>query len=88
MPQLNEIRNIILSMKAQSKAQTKNEVPQIEGSAALVIEPQPVKIAENMQLIRGGKLDNSRSDMPNTQNLRGQYGDTDPLQKQEKAARS
>ena len=67
MPQLNEIRNIILSMKAQSKAQTKNEVPQIEGSAALVIEPQPVKIAENMQLIRGGKLDNSRSDMPNTQ---------------------
>lgn len=41
-----------------------------------------------MQLIRGGKLDNSRSDMPNTQNLRGQYGDTDPLQKQEKAARS
>ena len=88
MPHLNEIRNIILSMKAQSKAQTKNEVPQIEGSAALVIEPQPVKIAENMQLIRGGKLDNSRSDMPNTQNLRGQYGDTDPLQKQEKAARS
>ena len=39
MPQLNEIRNIILSMKAQSKAQTKNEVPQIEGSAALAIEP-------------------------------------------------
>lgn len=87
MPQLNEIRNIILSMKAQSKAQTKNEVPQIEGSAALAIEPQPVKIAENMQLIRGGKLDNSRSERPNTQNLRGQYGDTDPLQKQEKAAR-
>lgn len=87
MPQLNEIRNIILSMKAQSKAQTKNEVPQIEGSAALAIEPKPVKIAENMQLIRGGKLDNSRSDRPNTQNLRGQYGDTDPLQKQEKAAR-
>ena len=62
MPQLNEIRNIILSMKAQSKAQTKNEVPQIEGSAALAIEPKPVKIAENMQLIRGGKLDNSRSE--------------------------
>lgn len=86
MPQLNEIRNIILSMKAQSKAQTKNEVPQIEGSAALAIEPKPVKITENMQLIRGGKLDNSRSERPNTQNLRGQYGDTDPLQKQEKAA--
>lgn len=87
MPQLNEIRNIILSMKAQSKAQTKNEVPQIDGSAALVIEPQPVKIAENMQLIRGGKLDNSRSEKPNTQNLRGQYGDTDPLQSQGKTDR-
>ena len=33
-------------------------------------------------------MENSRSEKPNTQNLRGQYGDTDPLQKQEKAARS
>ena len=49
MPQLNEIRNIILSMKAQSKAQTKNEVPQIEGSAALAIEPKPVKIAATIK---------------------------------------
>ena len=32
MPQLNEIRNIILSMRAQSKAQTNNEAPQIEGN--------------------------------------------------------
>ena len=87
MTQLDQIKSIIMNMKSQSKAQTKNEVPQIEGSTALVIEPQPVKIAENMQLIRGGKLDNSRSERPNTQNLRGQYGDTDPLQKQEKDTR-
>ena len=84
MAQLDQIKSIIMNMKSQSKAQTKNEVPQIEGSTALVIEPQPVKIAENMQLIRGGKLDNSRSERPNTQNLRGQYGDTDPLQIQGK----
>ncbi|MCI7676127.1 MAG: hypothetical protein MSQ83_07040 [Phascolarctobacterium sp.] len=87
MAQLEEIRQIIMNMKSQSKAQTKNEVPQIEGSTALVIEPQPVKIAENMQLIRGGKLDNSRSERPNTQNLRGQYGDTDPFQSQLKTDR-
>lgn len=79
MPQLNEIRNIILSMKAQSKAQTKNEVPQIEGSAALAIEPKPVKIAEPMQLIRGGKLENSNSDRPNTKTSRGTLEDIDQL---------
>ena len=87
MAQLDQIKSIIMNMKSQSKAQTKNEVPQIEGSTALVIEPQPVKIAENMQLIRGGKLDNSRSERPNTQNLRGQYGDTDPFQSQLKTDR-
>ena len=32
-------------------------------------------------------MENSRSEKPNTQNLRGQYGDTAPLQSQEKAAR-
>ena len=32
-------------------------------------------------------MENSRSEKPNTQNLRGQYGDTDPLQKQEKDTR-
>lgn len=88
MPQLNEIRNIILSMKAQSKAQTKNEVPQIEGSAALAIEPKPVKIAENMQLIRGGKLDNSRSESANTQNPRGKFADVDQLHSQERITHS
>ena len=87
MAQLDQIKSIIMNMKSQSKAQTKNEVPQIEGSTALVIEPQPVKISENMQLIRGGKLDNSRSERPNTQNLRGQYGDTDPFQSQLKTDR-
>lgn len=87
MAQLDQIKSIIMNMKSQSKVQTKNEVPQIEGSTALVIEPQPVKIAENMQLIRGGKLDNSRSERPNTQNLRGQYGDTDPFQSQLKTDR-
>lgn len=41
-----------------------------------------------MTLIRGGKLENSRSEKPNTQNLRGQHGDTDPLQKPEKITRA
>ena len=81
MPQLNEIRNIILSMKAQSKAQTKNEVPQIEGSAALAIEPKHVKIAEPMQLIRGGKLENSNSDRPNPQTSRGPLDIVVPISK-------
>ena len=87
MAQLDEIRSIIMNMKAQSKAQTQEEIIQTEGSAALAVEQTAVKVAEPMQLIRGGKLENSRSEKPNTQNLRGQYGDTDPLQKQEKAAR-
>lgn len=87
MAQLDEIRSIIMNMKAQSKAQAQEEAVQTEGSAALAVEQTAVKVAEPMQLIRGGKLENSRSEKPNTQNLRGQYGDTDPLQKQEKAAR-
>ena len=32
-------------------------------------------------------MENTRSEKPNTQNLRGQYGDTDPLQSQEKTTR-
>ena len=87
MAQLDEIRSIIMNMKAQSKAQTQEEIIQTEGSAALAVEQTAVKVAEPMQLIRGGKLENSRSEKPNTQNLSGQYGDTDPLQKQEKADR-
>ena len=87
MAQLDEIRSIIMNMKAQSKAQAQEEIIQTEGSTALAVEQTAVKVAEPMQLIRGGKLENSRSEKPNTQNLRGQYGDTDPLQKQEKAAR-
>ena len=88
MAQLDEIRNIIMNMKAQSRAQAQGEVYPTEGNAALAIEQPAVKVAEPMQLIRGGRMENSRSEKPNTQNLRGQYGDTDPLQKQEKAARS
>ena len=87
MAQLDEIKSIIMNMKAQSKAQAQEEIIQTEGSAVLAVEQTAVKVAEPMQLIRGGKLENSRSERPNTQNLRGQYGDTDPLQKQEKAAR-
>ena len=87
MAQLDEIRSIIMNMKAQSRAQAQGEVYPTEGSAALAIEQPAVKVAEPMQLIRGGRMENSRSEKPNTQNLRGQYGDTDPLQKQEKAAR-
>lgn len=87
MAKLDEIRSIIMNMKAQSKAQAQEEIIQTEGSAALAVEQTAVKVAEPMQLIKGGKLENSRSEKPNTQNLRGQYGDTDPLQKQEKAAR-
>lgn len=87
MAQLDEIKSIIMNMKAQSKAQAQEEIIQTEGSAALAVEQTAVKVAEPMQLIRGGKLENSRSERPNIQNLRGQYGDTDSLQKQEKAAR-
>lgn len=87
MAQLDEIRSIIMNMKAQSKAQAQEEIIQTEGSAALAVEQTAVKVAEPMQLIRGGKLENSRSEKTNTQNLRDQYGDTDPLKKQEKAAR-
>ena len=87
MAQLDQIKSIIMNMKAQSRAQAQGEIYPTEGSAALAMEQPAVKVAEPMQLIRGGRMENSRSEKPNTQNLRGQYGDTDPLQKQEKAAR-
>ena len=87
MAQLDEIRSIIMNMKAQSRAQAQAEAPQTEGSAALAIEQPAVKVAEPMQLIRGGKFENYLNESQNSQNLRGQYGDTDPLQKQEKDTR-
>ena len=87
MAQLDQIKSIIMNMKAQSRAQAQGEVYPTEGSAALAIEQPAVKVAEPMQLIRGGRMENSRSEKPNTQNLRGKYGDTDPLQKQEKDTR-
>ena len=87
MAQLDEIRSIIMNMKAQSRAQAQGEVYPTEGNAALAIEQPAVKVAEPMQLIRGGRMENSRSEKPNTQNLMGKYGDTDPLQKQEKDTR-
>ena len=87
MAQLDEIRSIIMNMKAQSRAQAQGEVYPTEGNAALAIEQPAVKVAEPMQLIRGGRMENSRSEKPNTQNLRGKYGDTDHLQKQEKDTR-
>ena len=58
MAQLDEIRSIIMNMKAQSRAQAQAEAPQTEGSAALAIEQAAVKVAEPMQLIRGGKFEN------------------------------
>lgn len=87
MAQLDQIRSIIMNMKAQSRAQAQGEVYPTEGNTALAIEQPAVKVAEPMQLIRGGRMENSRSEKPNTQNLRGKYGDTDPLQKQEKDTR-
>ena len=87
MAQLDEIRNIIMNMKAQSRAQAQGEVYPTEGNAALAIEQPAVKVAEPMQLIRGGRMENDFSEKPNTQNLRGQYGDTDQLQSQEKTTR-
>ena len=88
MAQLDEIRNIIMNMKAQSRAQAQGEVYPTEGNAALTIEQPAVKVAEPMQLIRGGRMENSRSESQNPQNLRGKYGDTDPLQSQGKDTRS
>lgn len=87
MAQLETIRQIIMNMKAQSRAQVQEEAVQTEGSAALAIEPKPVKIAEPMQLIRGGKLENSNSDMPNTQTSRGTFEDADQLHGQGKITR-
>ena len=87
MAQLDQIRSIIMNMKAQSRAQAQGEVYPTEGNAALAIEQPAVKVAEPMQLIRGGRMENSRSEKPNTQNLKGKYGDTDTLRKQEKDTR-
>lgn len=87
MAQLETIRQIIMNMKAQSRAQAQEEAIQTEGSAALAIEPKPVKIAEPMQLIRGGKLENSNSDRPNTQTSRGSFENADQLHGQGKITR-
>ena len=76
MAQLDQIKSIIMNMKAHAQG----EVYPTEGNAALAIEQPAVKVAEPMQLIRGGRMENSRSESQNAQNLRGQYGDTDPLQ--------
>ena len=88
MAKISEIKDIIMNMKAQSRAQAQAEALQTEGSAALAIEQPAVKVAEPMQLIRGGRMENSRSESQNPQNLRGKYGDTDPLQSQGKDTRS
>ena len=49
MAQLDQIRSIIMNMKAQSRAQAQEEAIQTEGSAALAIEPKPVKIAATIK---------------------------------------
>ena len=87
MAQIETIRQIIMNMKAQGRAQVQEEAVQTEGSAALAIEPKPVKIAEPMQLIRGGKLENSNSDRPNTQTSRCTLEDADQLHSQGKITR-
>lgn len=87
MAQLDEIRSIIMNMKAQSRAQVQEEAVQTDGSAALAIEPKPVKIAEPMQLIRGGKIENSNSDRTNTQTSRDTFENTDQLHGQGKITR-
>lgn len=87
MAQISEIKNIIMNMKAQSRVQAQEAAVQTEGSAALAIEPKPVKIAEPIQLIRGGKLENSNSDMPNTKTSKDTFGDDDQLHGQGKITR-
>lgn len=87
MAQLDHIKSIIMNMQAQSRAQAQGEVYPTEGNAALTIEQAAVKVAEPMQLIRGGKFENYLNESQNAQNLRGQYRDTDPLQKQGKDTR-
>ena len=49
MTQLNQIKSIIMNMKAQSRAHAQGEVYPTEGSAALAIEQPAVKVAEPMQ---------------------------------------
>ena len=71
-------------MRAQSKAQTNNEAPQIEGNTALAVEQPAVKVSEPMTLIRGGKLENSNSNRPNTQTSRGNLEDANQLHGQGK----
>ena len=87
MAQLDQIRSIIMNMKAQSRAQAQEEAIQTEGSAALAIEPKPVKIAEPIQLIRGGKLESNNTERPNTPNIRGQHQNDDQLHGQGKITR-
>ena len=87
MAQLETIRQIIMNMKAQSRAQAQEEAVHTEGSAALAVEPKPVKIAEPMQLIRGGKLENSNSYRPNTKTSRDTLENADQLHGQGKIAR-
>ena len=87
MAKLDEIKSIIMNMKAQSRAQAQGEVYPTEGSAALAVEPKPVKIAEPIQLIRGGKLESNNTERPNTPNIRGQHQNDDQLHGQEKIAR-
>ena len=87
MAQLETIRQIIMNMKAQSRAQAQGEAIQTEGSAALAIEPKPVKIAEPIQLIRGGKQESNNTERPNTPNIRGQHQNDDQLHGQGKITR-
>ena len=84
MAQLDEIRSIIMNMKAQSRAQAQNEAHQIEGNTALAVEQPAVKVSEPMTLIRGGKLENSNSNRPNTQTSRGNLEDANQLHGQGK----
>lgn len=87
MAQLETIRQILMNMKAQSRAQAQEEAVHTEGSAALAVEPKPVKIAEPIQLIRGGKLENSNSYRPNTKTSRDTLEDTAQLHGQGKITR-
>ena len=87
MAKISEIKDIIMNMKAQSRAQAQAEAHQTEGSAALAIEQAAVKVAEPMQLIRGGKLESNNTERPNTPNIRGQHQNDDQLHGQGKITR-
>ena len=45
MAKISEIKDIIMNMKAQSRAQAQAEALQTEGNAALAIEQPAVKVA-------------------------------------------